>query len=158
MKKPAFTLFELLVVCTLLCLLATWLLRTPRRLHDQFLRVAATNLHLALRNAAEKARSENAAHTIKLPTLPPQVQFGAPHRALGPPSKQHTPITSPITVAHTHDSFGYHVAVTAAGTLPPGTFYITNEIRDDGYALSSTGNYSSPLRCYRWLRGCWRLC
>lgn len=156
-NRAAFSLFEILVVCALLSTLFFWLLRTPQRLHDQFLRVAATQLQLTLTQQCERARTNQTALPITLPTLPLQVRFGAPAGALGPPSKQTKPITQAITCAHEKNEMGYTITASAAGTLPPGTIYLTNEGGGDGYALSSTGNSSCPVRCYRWMSGRWRL-
>lgn len=157
-RKSAFTLFELLVACALLGILFFWLLRTPQRLHNQFVRVAATHLHILLTHQCERARTEQASLQIMLPPLPAQVQFGAPTGAQGPPSKQTTPITSVITMPHTKNKGCPVITATPAGTLPPGTVYLTNKERNEGYALSSTMKSSCPVRCYRWTGRSWSCC
>jgi hypothetical protein len=162
MNKSGFSLFEIMISCALLILIATCTFIYQQNVDQFMIQTYLNTLYMTCMTLSQKAQlsKQNITLTFNLDknsysyqnhseTLPSFLIFGYPPGSKGPPSSPQSLITHPITFTHNQIIFYKD------GTIQSGTIYITNAQRTLLFALSSPIAQISYLRRYHYVSDKW---
>jgi len=162
MRNAAFSLIELLIVCAILLLLSA--LAIPRlsffdqslvesELDTLFMTFSFLQQKAIATNQIQKLTFDETAHcyryaghgaTARTYQLPPQVRFGFPPGAKGPPAHPRERISQAITFPKKLVEFHPN------GVISAGTAYLTNRTHSCGVGLTTSIAQVTYVRKYMW--------